>query len=538
MNKILLSFFLTTTTLSFNANAVPLEQVQPGFAKNVIILIPDGMSTDGITLTRWVYNDGKPLNLDPIATGLVRTHNSDTIIADSAPAGTAMATGHKTQDKLIGVLPAQATLYGTNGYDEKKSHFPVASVLELAKLQGKSVGIVATSEIMHATPAAFTAHVTHRKNYSDITEQIVFQNIDVVFGGGQTFLEAKNRDDGEDMLNALTEQGYRIITNKHQFEQIKNGKVWGLFSPKDMPYDIDRKDEPSLAELTKKSIALLQQNDRGFLLVVEGSKIDWAAHANAPAALISDIKAFDDAVGEAVKFAKSNHDTLVIIASDHGNGGVTIGNRATSDNYSTLPLTDFVATLRSISVSEETLAKLITDAPSQTTELIEQLWQFTPDPVLIAAIQNAGSAEKIQTLLSETLNQRSLLGWTSGGHTGQETVLYVYSPDFSNTLTGTVDNTDLARYAAKAINGDLSRATEQLFVSSESFKKQGIQVKQDNRDAKNIRFTLTKKGQDAVFHQNRSYFERNNEKIHFNGVVVYNGKELFIPQAALDKLNG
>ena len=101
-------------TIFTQTSTVPLEKTETGFAKNVIILIPDGMSTDGVTLTRWVYNDGKPLNMDEIASGLVRTHNSDTIIADSAPGGTALATGHKTQDKLIGVKPKKATLYGSD----------------------------------------------------------------------------------------------------------------------------------------------------------------------------------------------------------------------------------------------------------------------------------------------------------------------------------------------------------------------------------------------------------------------------------------
>ena len=205
---LLLLVFFTIFTQTYT---VPLEKTETGFAKNVIILIPDGMSTDGVTLTRWVYNDGKPLNMDEIASGLVRTHNSDTIIADSAPGGTALATGHKTQDKLIGVKPKKATLYGSDKNDEKDYYSPVASVLELAKSMGKSAGIIATSEIMHATPADFTAHATHRSNYNDITEQQVFQNLDVVFGGGEFFLKAENREDKEDMTAALKNNNYKVI---------------------------------------------------------------------------------------------------------------------------------------------------------------------------------------------------------------------------------------------------------------------------------------------------------------------------------------
>ena len=534
MNKTLFSLILAGSILSSTSHAVPLEQVKPGFAKNVIILIPDGMSTDGVTLTRWVYNNGEPLHLDAIASGLVRTHNSDTIIADSAPAGTAMATGHKTQDKLIGVLPEKATLYGAHKQDEKTPYAPVASVLELAKLQGKSVGIIATSEIMHATPASFTAHVTHRKNYSDITEQQVFQNLDVVFGGGQEFLKAANRDDKQDMFDALKQQGYQIITEKNQLQSVNNHKVWGLFAAKDLAYDIDNQTEPSLAEMTQKAIELLNQNNDGFLLMVEGSKIDWAAHANTTSALISDIKAFDNAVGIALEFAKTNPDTLVLIASDHGNGGLTIGNRATTDIYSTMPLEDFVTTLRMVTMTEESLAKLIQATPEEASALIQQHWQVTPEKCLLDALNATKDVTEIQTILAQELNHLSHLGWTSGGHTGQETVLYVYHDDYANILTGTVQNSDLALYVAKAINGDLQQATKQLFVPSAEVINQGIQYKKDDSDSKNIRFILSKNGNDYVFPQNRNYFEHNGKMTSFNGVVVYNGKDMFIPQEAID----
>lgn len=285
--------------------AMPLEKIGTGFAKNVIVLIPDGMSQDGVTLTRWLYNDGAPLNIDSIASGLVRTHNSDTAIADSAPAGTAMATGHKTQDKLIAVKGKAATLYGSNEEDVKEAFAPLASVLELAKLQGRATGIVATSEIMHATPADFSAHAVSRKNYNDISEQQVFQNMNVVLGGGYKFFTPAEREDKQDLIAEIKGQGYKLVTDKQQLNAVQDGKVFGLFAPSDLPYELDRKaDEPALAELADKAIQLLSKDKEGFFLMVEGSKVDWAAHNDAPAALTGDIKAFDDAVGVALNYAK------------------------------------------------------------------------------------------------------------------------------------------------------------------------------------------------------------------------------------------
>ncbi|MFZ2706407.1 MAG: alkaline phosphatase, partial [Leptotrichiaceae bacterium] len=153
IKKIILGLAMVSTL----GVSVPLEKVEEGFAENVIIMIPDGTSVSGVTLARWIYNDGEPLYLDEMAAGLVRTYNSDTPIADSAPGGTALSTGIKTQDKLIAIRPKIATLYGTSPEDTKEPYAPIASVLELAKLQGKSIGIISTSEVMHATPADFTA---------------------------------------------------------------------------------------------------------------------------------------------------------------------------------------------------------------------------------------------------------------------------------------------------------------------------------------------------------------------------------------------
>lgn len=519
---------------SATAGAVPLEKVETGFAKNVIVLIPDGMSQGGLTLTRWLYDDGAPLNIDSLAAGLVRTHNSDTAIADSAPAGTAMATGHKTQDKMIGVSPAAATLYGADKADTARAYAPNASVLELAKLQGKATGIIATSEIMHATPADFAAHATSRKNYNDLSEQEVFQNMDVVLGGGYKFFTAAERADKQDLIGEIKNQGYELVTTKAQLAAVNSGKTFGLFNAADLPYELDRKDdEPSLAELTDKAIELLSRDKDGFFLMVEGSKVDWAAHANMPAALTGDIKAFDTAVGVAVDYAKAHKDTLVVIATDHGNGGITMGNEATNGNYSKLPLGAFTDKLKTVTMTEEALAKEITQQPLRTEALIAKAFGFAPAADEVAAVKAAATAAEKQDALRTILNSNNNLGWTTGGHTGQDVALYVYANDYKNQLTGTIENSDIAKYAAKAMGGDLAKATEKLFVPGADFGKYGITMTIDKSDAANPVFVLAKNGNVYKFPENRNYFEGANGKVSFNGVVVYNDKEVFIPQAAL-----
>ena len=520
--------------VSTTAMAMPLEKTGTGFAKNVIVLIPDGMSQDGVTLTRWLYNDGAPLSIDSIASGLVRTHNSDTAIADSAPAGTAMSTGHKTQDKLIAVKGKAATLYGSNKDDLKEAFSPLASILELAKLQGKATGIVATSEIMHATPADFSAHAVNRKNYNDISEQQVFQNMNVVLGGGYKFFTTAEREDKQDLIAEMKLQGYQLVSDKKQLNSVKDGKVFGLFATADLPYELDREDdEPALSELTGKAIELLSKDKDGFFLMVEGSKVDWAAHDNAPAALAGDIKAFDDAVGVALNYAKSNKDTLIVVASDHGNGGITMGNGATNGNYSTLPISVFTDTLKKVGMTEEKLAKVITKKKTQTSSLIQENFGFAPTDAELQSVMQADSEKGKMQALRTILNKRSNLGWTTGGHTGEDVALYVYANDYKNQLTGTVQNSDIAKYVAKAMGGDLEQASSKLFVPSAGFAKYGVKCVVDSSDAKNPVFVLSKNGHSYKFQENRNYFEGPEGKVSFNGIVVYNGNEVFVPQEAL-----
>ncbi len=154
--------------------------------KNIIIMIPDGQSVTDTTLARW-YKGGEPLAVDEMACGLVRTYSSDAPIADSAPSGTAYATGFKSHTGFVGVLPDVNTMPGMKPLAEADKRKPVASILEAAQLLGKSTGLIATSEIMHATPADFSSHDPSRKNYDNLSEQEVYQDIDVVLGSGDYY---------------------------------------------------------------------------------------------------------------------------------------------------------------------------------------------------------------------------------------------------------------------------------------------------------------------------------------------------------------
>ncbi|WP_047381827.1 MULTISPECIES: alkaline phosphatase [unclassified Cetobacterium] len=530
-------------TIAGTAQAVALKDVKPGFAKNVIFLIPDGSSSTVSTLARAVYNDGESLNIDALASGLVKTYNSDTFIADSAPAGTALATGWKTQDKLIGVKPKAATLKGARVPEVGDELAPAASVLEAAKLNGKAVGIVATSEVLHATPADFTTHSIHRNNYSVIGEQQVHQNLNVVFGGGKSYLKkdnateanSKKRTDGEDMLEALTANGYNIVQTLDEMKSLNKDFVWGLFAEKDIPYDLDRdkKTVPSLAEMTEKAIELLSKDEDGFFLMVEGSKVDWAGHANNPVAITSEFMAFDKAVGVALEYAKKNSDTLVVAVTDHGTGGISIGNLATSSNYPELPMDVFTKDMRKAKFTEVLTAEKILANKSAAKSLAKDMLGLELTDAELEGINKADKTSGIEAVLGKAMSERAHLGWTTNGHTGEDVPLYVYTSNYANQLTGTVNNSDIALYIAKAMNLDLDAATNELFVPGKRIKEMGIDVNIDMTNKFQPIFTLSKGGKKFVFQENKNYYELDGKKVKFNGIVVFNGKDVFIPNAAL-----
>ncbi|MGN7381367.1 alkaline phosphatase [Paenibacillus sp. SAFN-117] len=307
---LLMSLFILLGSLPGTAGAEA-----KGRAKNVILLIPDGMGISYMTAAR-IFK-GEELSFERYVKGLMKTYSADTNITDSAAAGTAMATGYKTNNGMISVTP------------EGKQP---SSILDAAREKGKGTGLVATSRITHATPAVFTAHDPSRGNEVAIALDYI-GNVDVILGGGRDmFLPQKDggNQPERDLIAEAKDQGYDYITSRSDLNRVTGDKVLGLFDMSDLKYDIDRDQAnvPSLAEMTGLAVDVLSRNDQGFFLMVEGSQIDWAGHANDPVALIHDVLAFEEAVNVALEFAKKDGNTLVVIVGDHETGGINIGNTA------------------------------------------------------------------------------------------------------------------------------------------------------------------------------------------------------------------
>lgn len=532
--KKLLSIILIALFLVMNFSVLGASAESTAKAKNVILLIPDGMSVDGTSLARWYK--GAPLALDEMASGLVRTYSADAPIADSAPAGTAYATGYKSHTGYIGVLPEVANMPGLKPVEKGEEKRPVANILEAARLAGKATGIISTSEVQHATPAAFSAHFPSRKNYDAIGEQQVYSGIDVVLGGGSKFFGADFRKDKEDLIQVIKDLGYDYVTTPEAMKNSTSDKLWGLFDPQALSYDLDRDPakQPSLAEMTAKAIEILSKDQDGFFLMVEGSKIDWAAHANDPIGLISDILAFDNAVKVALDFAKKDKDTVVIAVSDHGNGGISIGDRATSSNYDDLPLSAFIDPLKKAKLTGEGLEQKLNADRSNIQEIMATYYGITDLTKEEIESIKAAKPGSLNYAVGPIISKRAFIGWTTNGHTGEDVVLYSYAPK-GERLTGVVENTEVARYMEKVLGVDLEAATKTLFVPArEAFEVKGAKVAWDNTDANNPILVITKGSDTLRLPVYKNVAELNGKIITMNGVTVYNGEKTFVPQEAID----
>lgn len=289
-------------------------------AKNIIFLVSDGMSTGTLNMadllkqrklgksSAWLqlYRENKAKH------ALVDTAPLNSLISDSAAGSSAWGGGVSVNNGALNMAP------------DGTKHKPI---LQKFKASGKKVGCVTTVPITHATPAGFCVNMKSRQHQDQIADMYLSLKFDVMMGAGTEYFDGSKRTDKKNILGDFTQNGFQVVKNKTDMMQLSPNKpVLGLFSKNGMPYTLDQtsdntlmQEKPSLAEMTEKAIALMQDHQEGFVLQVEGGKVDWAAHANDAAALLYDQMAFDDAVEVAVKFAEARKDTLVIITTDHGN---------------------------------------------------------------------------------------------------------------------------------------------------------------------------------------------------------------------------
>ncbi|SMC90023.1 alkaline phosphatase [Sporomusa malonica] len=538
-NKWLVGFLVACSTFVFAPTVIGAS---PGPAKNVIVLMTDGTGTTHTTITRW-YKGGL-LPQDPFIVGGVRTYGADSIITDSAPAASAFATGHKTDDKFISVLPPKTTIPGLAQVAEDLKYKPVASVLEGAKFVGKSTGLIATSNIQHASPAAYSAHWPDRSNYDEIAEQQVYQNMDVVLSGGKQYLLTKDlggtRTDGENLINVLKAKGYGFVENKQDMLDYKGKKLWGLFANDALDYDMDRQllrpDQPSLADMTKKAIDILSKNPKGFFLFVEASKVDWASHANEPIGVISDSLAYADAIQVALDFAKKDGNTLVLCFTDHSNGGMSIGSNKTDKTYSSTPFAQLIDPLKKATLTAEGIEVVLGSnrESSNIRQIVSQYYgveDLTEEEV--RAIEKAKKGA-LPNVLGPIISKRSIVSWTTTGHTGEDVFLYAYGP---GKPAGLIENTQLAYICSTGMGFDLDQIDYKLFIeASAAFKPLGAIVTIDKTDPVNPVLVIENGTKQAKLPFSKNLVIVNGKTHEMTGITVYAPKtdKVYVPRQAVE----
>ena len=266
-------------------------------------MIGDGMGLSQISSGMYANDNSTALEkFDYI--GLSKTASFDKLITDSAASGTAMATGIKTNNKVLGISP---------------DNIHQKSILEICKEKGYKTALIATSSIVHATPASFYAKENSRYNYENIALQLRNHNIDIIVGGGSKYFTT--RKDKRNLINEMSE--YEFVKSVDELEKSISTKI-GYFTYFGEPPSILNGRPANLDLITKTIINKLSLNKSPFIVVIEGSQIDWGGHDNDSKMVLSEFIDFDSAIKEALEFAKNDGNTLVVVTADHETGGMSL----------------------------------------------------------------------------------------------------------------------------------------------------------------------------------------------------------------------
>jgi len=272
---------------------------------NIIFMIGDGMGLSQVTAG--TYSNGNTSSLEEMEfVGLQKTHAHNRLVTDSAASGTAMACGEKTFNGVIGI----------NSKNKK-----LESILEYCITKEYNTALIATSSIVHATPASFYANVISRRQYEDIALQLRFHNVNYFIGGGQKHFN--RREDKRNLVKEMEGEGYTIINNINNYKNSSSDKL-GFFTYSDEPPQKSMGRKPSLELLVEATLEKLKSSNKPFFLMVESSQIDWGGHANDLPYIISEFKEFNIAIKSALEYAKSDKNTLIVVTADHETGGLAI----------------------------------------------------------------------------------------------------------------------------------------------------------------------------------------------------------------------
>ncbi|KAF2848542.1 alkaline phosphatase-like protein [Plenodomus tracheiphilus IPT5] len=452
--------------------------------RNLIFMVSDGMGPTSLSLTRsfMQLQNGAPFSeqlvIDQHLIGQSRTRSSSSLITDSAAGATAFSCAQKSYNGAISVTP---------------DHEPCGTVLEAAKKAGYMTGLVVTTRITDATPACFAAHVNMRQEEDRIAEQMVGDYplgrvVDLMFGGGRchflpnSSVDLSCRTDDKDVVGLAKDNGFNYISDRAGFDNLKGGDglsfpMLGLFADTDIPYEIDRRNEndvyPSLQEMAETAMKALSQatrdSDKGFFLMIEGSRIDHAGHHNDPAAQVHEVLAYDRAFTSVLDFIKNEKtQTVMVSTSDHETGGLATARQLHTSypEYVWYP-----SPLANASHSAEHLAfeyaKYLHSSPSDT-----QQRDFVRESIANGLGIRDYTDDEVKALLADPptalyqyadmMSRRSQTGWGTHGHSAADVNIYSSDPEAAKALAGNHENTEVGKFLREYLDVDVEGVTKEL----------------------------------------------------------------------------
>jgi alkaline phosphatase len=455
---VVVSVFLVT-----GCAGIPVGDSKAQAPKNIVIIFADGVAP-----TQWDFGrySSTVLRQQPFVTadffrnqtiGLLSNSPHGAYITDSAAAASAMATGFKVENAVLSVTPEGKT--------------PL-TIMEAAKAKGKRIGLISTSTVYDASPAAFSIHSKSRRDSQALVDKFLALSPDVLMGGGADYFLPENapggkRKDGKDIVAQFRAKGWQVATNTAELKAATGTKLLGLFAEEDMDFDIERDPakEPTMAEMTAGALkALSQASPEGFVLFVESENTDTSGHNNDVAALMHSLWAIDDAVKVALDYQRSSPDTLVIVAGDHETGGLSatyaqkdLSSMSSSNRFYTGDAQ--LKMLGGITMSFKTAAEKLGKKPSG--EALDALVAkhfpgFKLDPDLREMILKQKTLERnhtyvVQNLLGRMVARQTGFYWGTGGHTGEPVLVGAAGPG-AELFRGYQDNTDFGKNLHRLID--------------------------------------------------------------------------------------
>lgn len=465
----------------------------PEGKRNLIFMVSDGMGPTSLALTRGFRQHTEQLPwddtliIDQHLIGQSRTRSSSSLVTDSAAGATAFSCGQKSYNGAISVLP---------GFE------PCGSVMEAAKRMGYTTGLVVTTRITDATPAVFASHVRRREMEDDIAMQMIGEThplgrvVDLMFGGGRChFLpngtEHSCRADDMDVVELAEKGGWNYIDNRDDFDSLGSTvelPMLGLFAEGDIPYEIDRryqdKTYPSLKEMAKTALSALssatQDSEQGFFIMIEGSRIDHAGHANDPAAQVHEVLAYDQTIAAVLDFIEDSHvPTLMVSTSDHETGGLATARQlhssypqylwypgvlANSSHSSSWAASEYHSHLDTLGAESTNLDY---QSKKSTKSYLESLASKglgihdTSDAELDELLTNPDTAAYT---FADMISRRAQLGWSTHGHSGADVNIFASNPAWAEDLAGNHENTEVGEFLRRylGVEDEVKKVTREL----------------------------------------------------------------------------